>query len=144
LREDGMNTWTIAIGAVCIVIAGVLVDVYMLMRKRWLGIEPRHETRMHEFAGEGELAPSAKYAIWSYMFGINPFGRGDEHYTVSALAIAGRTIVFARITHHEEAWRLRDGEMPGDPTRIFFEVGKSGEIAIVCAFAPPLRLGEQL
>jgi uncharacterized protein YecT (DUF1311 family) len=77
-------------------------------------------------------------------FIANPFGRGDEHYTVSALKIADKTIIFARIADYDEAWRVKDGQSAGSPTRIFFEVQKSGEIAIDCAFAPPLRLGEQL
>lgn len=72
----------------------------------------------------------------------DPFGRTDGHYSVKALSIDGRTVIFAR--DDAEHWKVKIGDTAGEATRKFFEVEKSGDTKMICSFAPPVHLGDQL
>ena len=80
-----MELWnSILIGIAFVAAIAVLIDVYLLLRRRWLLNEvfSRQETGAPNVSdapvagidAKGELTTGAKYAIWSYMFRILAVG----------------------------------------------------------------------
>jgi uncharacterized membrane-anchored protein YhcB (DUF1043 family) len=70
----------VSIVLVLIIIIAAFIDVYLLLRQRWLRIEKQRASgeRLVDLVpgvdATGELTGGAKYAIWNYMFSILGIG----------------------------------------------------------------------